>query len=244
MDDTAYGVGHNRPPSPLDEATQRVHERVAAANAWAHEVREIASADVAAKCQALIEQIRAERRAVDEQRIAEKRPHDEAAAAVQRAWMPLIDLLDACMTVLNALRRQWLTREEERRRQEAEQAAARAADLANAAALAQQAVESGTARSVEAQIEARHLSEQAAEAARAAEAAAAVRPQIVSDLTGRASGLRQRWRAEIFDRRAALIHFHNHPKLCAVLQQIADAEVRAVHDKVPIPGVKAVCERV
>ncbi len=62
--------------------------------------------------------------------------------------------------------------------------------------------------------------------------------------SGRKTGLRSVWRAEITDYRKALDHYAEHPDIAAVLQKLADAAARAGRGTTSVPGIKAIEERV
>lgn len=56
--------------------------------------------------------------------------------------------------------------------------------------------------------------------------------------SGRTSGLRTYWEAEITDHAAALQHYLQHPDVIALVQKLAKADVRSAKGVIKIPGVR------
>ena len=247
------GMGDNNPPdttpfelrpretdSPeLTAEKRRVLELIEAANAWIASVPEITTEEAAAACEDFITQLRAEYKAADELRKIEKAPHDRAAAAVQATYVPILDYLTKCGEVLKPLKAGWLDRVAERQRQ--------ARILAEAEALkAQQEaarLAAESAPTVEAMVARDQAAQRVEQAQRAAGTAAIAKPQVTGALTGRASGFRTHWSAEIVDIGKALLHYQHHPAVRAAVQQAADQDARTYKDALAVPGVKAKSER-
>lgn len=242
---TAFPKTHNLPTGadaagPFEE---RVAKLVEAANAWAKDVPTIATEEQAKKCADLIDQIREEDDAVDAARKKEKQPHDEAIAAIQNRFNPLRDRLKACTAVLRKLKDGWLRLLEQRQQEEARKALEAAAAAQAAADEAQRKLEAGAGPAVESMLEADAKAEEARLAQNRAYQTARAKPQVRGSLTGRASGFRSYWRAEITDRMAALTAYQGHPKLLETLQQLADADAREMKDALRVPGIKAIQDR-
>lgn len=223
--------------TPHEAAIKRVDELVGTANRWITERKEIADAEQADKCENFLVQLRAARRATDEGRVAEKKPHDEAAAAVQRKWSPLIEIIDKCGAKLKPLKERWLKKEEDRLAAEArekrlavERAQAEAAALEKAAA--EEANKVGGSP-----IEAETMAENARKAAIVAEAQAnkaeRAKPQAASSLSGRASGLRSVKTAKLTDAAKAAAYYATNTKLIECLESLALAEYRGGRTEIP-----------
>lgn len=161
----------------------------------------------------------------DAERTAEKEPHRKAAEAVDAKWR---GPLDAGCAAADALRRAvsaWMAAEEAKRRAEAE--AARNAAAEAAAKLQAEAAAKGAPAPVELPL------------------APPPPPKVqAGGYSGRKTGLRSVWRAEITDYRKALDHYAEHPDIAAVLRKLADAAARAGKATTSVPGIKAIEERV
>lgn len=245
-DHAPAGIGHNMPP-PYDREAwaafrDRVREFADAAGAWADKGAP-EDEDAAAKLRDFVEGARGLEREVDEARKAAKAPFDAGAKAVQAAFMPLIDGLKITQRKAKDLLTAY-GREVERRQK------AEAARLAAEAEAARKAAETHKA-----QAEVRHdllggqeaerKAEEARQAAEAAEKAGQARARIGSASGGaRALGMRTERRARITNLRLVFAHFHQHPELRALLERLANAEIRAAKGgPVSIPGVEIDEER-
>lgn len=83
----------------------------------------------------------------------------------------------------------------------------------------------------------------ATEAVATATVAQAAKPQVRSELTGRASGFRTTWKAKIVDLKLAADHYLTDTRgkiaLTEAIQKLANADAKAMKDKTAIPGIKA-----
>ena len=182
----------------------------------------------------------------EEARVAEKSPHDKKAQAVQKKWKPVCDPLNGIVEKLKALLTEYLNwREaedlraaEERRREEQARLQAEADEVARKAAerRAQRAREDGE-------------SEEEIAAAATPDAVIIELPpvevakaEVGGLIAPNASKLKPGWVAEVEDFDRALMALKNHPKIIAVVQELADAAARS-KAKLPIDGVKFVNKR-
>ena len=217
----------------------RVKELVAAANEWG-KLPAITDAEQAGRCDDLIAQCRNEAKAIDDARKRERQPHDEAVRAIQGAFNPLIEMLGTAGAILRKLKAAWLLRleaaqaEQRRKAEAAALAAQEAADMAAASAAA------GLRPAVEGKVEAETAAERARDAAEHADRLARARPQVTSELTGRASGFTKTWAAKITDPVQAAQHYAQHAKVLDAIQQCANADARTMKTAFKVPGCELV----
>lgn len=230
-------IGHNRGPSPFDAIKVHVDDLMTEARAWCDgaAIENQGQADTVAR---LIEEFRKASTAADNARKEEARPFDDGKAAVQTKYAPLLAETKAqtgdiprALSALKATLTPWL-QALERARHERESAAREEADhAAREAAEAMRAADPSN-------LEAREAAEAKVNEARVAESAvgAVGREKAQARGDSRAIGLRKSYRAEMTDKRAALIHYaQNQPDaLTAFLQGLADSDVR--QGKRAIPG--------
>lgn len=162
-----------------------------------------------------------------------KQPHMDAAKAVDAEFKPLKDALDDLVAALKKPLQALLIAEEKRRQAEAE-AARKAAE--EAAEFAQDASEDEDEELAE---RAKVFAEKRQEKAQQAEAMAKIGARVESDAgIARAASLRTYRYAEVTHPMATANHYINHPDLLAVLEKLANAEIRAAKgEAVTIPGV-------
>lgn len=231
MDGSTAEIGHNNPPSPIDELKARVNEFGAAAKAWGQSG--VNSAKDSDDIDEFTKGARALYKEIDEMRVAEKKPHDDAAKAVQEKYKPLLDLMSDMGKAAKALRTSYLSKveaeERERQRVEREKAAKAEAD-----ALAK--MEAARANDdLVAQKEAEAEAEKAAETIEAAEKA----PKATAG-----SGMRTVRTAEITNPTMAVAHYKAHPEVLSLVERLANADIRAAKGAaITIPGVTIKEER-
>lgn len=240
----AAEIGHNNPPepTPFDGIEAHINDLLGEAKNWADGsgIENQAQADDVGR---LIEDLRKAAQAADDLRKEEARPFDEGKAAVQAKYAPLIadpktkspGKVWKAIDALKATLKPYLDRlraeqeaEAKRKRDEAEEAARKAREAAAAA----------EASDLDALEHAEVLADVAEQAAKDAKQAAGAKAQ--SRGGDRAIGLRTVWRAEMTDRKAALLHYlADRPEtVVAWLQLQADADVR--QGKRSIPGFNVV----
>lgn len=248
-DNPRIHLGANNPPEELTayEAI-RVHleDLLTEARNWA-DGQEAESQAQVDEIQRLIDQLSAGAKAADEARVAEKKPLDEQIKAIQDRYNVYIAPLSnkgvkgkvpLAIEALNAAKRPFLLKREaelaaerEAARKAAEEAAAKAAEAARAA--------------MDGDLEAKEAAElliaQAHRAESEAKRAESAKAHAHGD--GRASGLRSYWRAELTDRKAALLHYANTrpDELVAWLTMMAGKDVS--NGVRTIPGFDVVEER-
>lgn len=229
-------IGGNNPPDPFAAIEVHVTDLMVEAKNWCDgsAIENQAQADAVAR---LIDDFRAAQKAADDARKEEARPFDEGKAAVQEKYATLIADTKAqkgqivrALEALKATLTPWLQRLE-RERREAEDAARKgAAEKARVAAEAMRATDASDLAGREA---AESLVGAAEDAA--AEAARIGREKSQAKGDGRAIGLRRHYRAEMTDRKAALIHYAGArpDDLVCLLQRLADEDVRSGKRRIP-----------
>lgn len=238
MPDTAPTIGHNSTPAIDATVAKQVDAIVEAANFWRREVTALTTDEQASRCQDFIRQIDETAKKIDATRKTEKAPHLTAAAAVDAAYNPAIQRLNAAKTLLSPLRDGWLR--EIRRRQDDERVAA-----ANRAEAARKAAEDAARKpvaTVDDQLAREAAAAIAKEATAAADAAQKAKPQIHGELSGRAASLRTTWRAEITDLPKAVAHYlttaPGRVALTEAVQVLANTDARLIKSEdLGIPGV-------
>ncbi len=241
---TIAAIGHNAPPepTPFEAVETHITDLITEAHNWAdgEGVSTQAQADDVGR---LIEDLRKAAKAADDLRIEEARPFDEGKAAVQARYAPLIadpktknpGKVWKAIDALKATLKPYLDRlkaeqeAEARRLREAAEAVAKAA---------RKAAQAAAASDLAAQENAEELVKAAEQAAADAKRAENVKAQ--SRGGERAIGLKTFYRAEMTDRKAALVHYlTDRPDVVVgFLQAQADADVRA--GKRSIPGFNVV----
>lgn len=236
--DRIAGLGHNSPPEPTPYEAVKVHieDLMVEARNWCDgaKVESQEQADVVSR---LIEDFRDAHTAADNARKAENEEFDKGKAAVQAKYAPLIADTKAvrgktvlATEALKAALKPFLDAEaakkraiEEAARQEAERAAAAAAEAVRAAPADN--------------LEAREAAEELVEVARLAANTASRAGHDKAQARGgsRAIGLRKFYRAEMNDRKAALLHYiETQPDaFVTFLQGLADADVFAGKRQIP-----------
>lgn len=190
-------IGDNNPPpydpDMLADHAKRMQELVDGANRCANDIGTIERDDQAARISAFVDQLRAHRGAVESTRKNEKAVHDAAGKAVQTAYLPLLDRLDAALKVVNGVLRPWLSRKEAEAAAERERAR-RAADEARLAAEAvARAAETETGGDVVGRaVAAKEAEQKAEEAAREARRADKMKVGVAPSVgAGRAKSIRR-----------------------------------------------------
>jgi hypothetical protein len=170
---------------------------------------------------ALLDEFRKASKDADGARAAEKKPFDEAAKAVQAKWKPIIEKADRGVTACKAA----LTPYRVAKQRAAEEAARKAREEAEARERA--AIEA--LRQSE-DLEAKFDAERELEASKKLAA-------VANKIDRAPTGLRTVWRAEITDRKAALLHYLNRSpeRFEALIQQMADEDARGT--RAPVPGI-------
>lgn len=234
---TAAPIGHNNPPAPTPYEAIKLHidDLFETAQGFL-DGEPIDNEKQAEAVSKLLDEARKARAAAEAQRKLEAKPFDDGKAAVQALWTPLTDekkgrcalIIETCKKALAP----WLEKlDAEKRAAEAE--ARRVAEEKVAAAQAARRAADGT--DLAALERAEQLTSEAEEAQSAATRASNDKAHAKGG--SRAVTLRTVYRAEITDIGAALDHyaFEDGAEIIALLQRLADRDVRA--GKRSIPGV-------
>lgn len=183
--------------------------------------------------------------ATDKDRKAAKKPHDDAGKAVQGAYNPIIDKLQASIDKTQPLLTAFLQRKEAERRAEIarqHEEARKAQEEADRKA-AEAAARNDISGEIDAQAARDAAEQQVREVARAAKTSAKVASATGG---GRTASLRSYLTADVTNVRAAFMHFQDHPALKECLHSLALAEARAKGfdpETMAIPGVKITVEK-
>jgi len=187
----ARGIGDNA-ARPIDLATERVDELVAAADQWLAKVPKIKDEVTAARAEDFLKQLRDTGKFIEAQHIEARSEAAAVLAGIDAPWKINESKIATCIELIIAKRRVYLIAEEnclfvERvtRQRIADEAARKAEE---AARRAQQP------NSIADVTRAQRLVEEAAEAQKAADAVP-WRAQVRGALSGRASSLRRSWKA-------------------------------------------------
>jgi hypothetical protein len=217
-------IGHNMPP-PFEAWSIHIEELFEMANG----IGEATNDEQEAALDSLMDDFRKAKRDADKDRAAEKKPHDDAAKAVQDKWKPLLTrcdiALDHIKKALTPYRAVKLKAIEEAARKAREDAAAKQAEaLASFAST---------------DLDDRYEAELIAKQAKAAQVAA-------NKLDRTATGLRTVWRAEVTNRKDALLHYiQTQPEAFeALVQSLADRDARNEATRRDIPGITFQAEKV
>jgi hypothetical protein len=238
------GIGHNA--APISDAFPAIKARAdqlaTTANEWLANVEAITDQETAEACDSFLSQIKAEIDAAEAERKAGNAPHNQAIKANNERFRPVTALLETCQRLLKPLKADWLQRERDRiavEKAAAEAAALRAIEEADAARRAAVAAAQPT---VEAAVAADRAAQTAEQKIADYQAAAAAKPAVKGGLAARSSGLREYWSAVITDWPAATRHYQNRAEVKIVVQQLANADARAMKGALNIPGIDAKME--
>lgn len=231
-------IGHNSsdPVAKREAFVERVSAFLRGLDVWTQ--RKTVDADTAPRLRDFIAGLKKLAKEADEARKAEKKPHDDAAKAVQAAWAPIADKIDAALKSAEPILAAFL-REEQRKADEAKAEAARKAREAEAAAAAARA-DAAAAATESARIEAEARAAELAKAAKAENRAAKAGPTRVESATGLANraGLREVRSARIIDLARAVFHYRDHPDMADLILRLANADIRASKgEAIEIPGI-------
>lgn len=212
-------IGHNAPPPEaafglhIDDLFSMLSDSLAGGD--------IADDKQEAAIDALLDDFRKASKDADAARAAEKKPFDEAAKAVQAKWKPITEKADRGVTACKAA----LTPYRIAKQRAADEAARKAREEAEAREKA--AIEA--LRKSE-DLEAKFAAEQELEASKKLAA-------VANKIDRAPKGLRTSYRAEITDRKAALLHYlaRSPERFEALIQQMADEDARGT--RAPVPGI-------
>jgi len=215
-------------PKPYNVVAHAAFElRVAAfteaCGKWA-DIKEIASAEQAERLSDFIDGARGLFKKVDDQRKADKKPHDDRGAAVQAAFVKMLDKLKAAADRLKPMQAAWLTKEQARI--DAEKAEQRRLADEKAEAARQQAAQAAARNDVSGEVEAAVALKEAEKEAKAAKREVKAKAGSASG-GGRSMAIREVRTAKILNQNAVYMHFRDHADVVELLQRLSTAAVRA-----------------
>lgn len=239
MPDGSSEIGHNS-ETIFSELEERVNEFRRGAATWVN--TEIADEAKAQKLTDFLTGARLLQKDVDAQRKSEKEPHDKAAKAVQAKFKPLLTIAERTVGAAKAKLGEFMAWKEEQKRLANIEAARKAREAEEAVLKAQ--AEAEKANDHVAAAAAAEALEQAEQDA--ASAAAPVKTSVRSDSgAGRNVALRTHRFAQVDNANLLVAHFRQHPKVLALVRQLADEAIRAAKgDPISIPGVTVVEKKV
>ena len=223
------GIGGNNPPEPIayDEAKHtefagKVNAFVGMSDRWVK--TEITSEQLAEQLTDQIAGLRKLYKSIDKQRADDKRPWLDAGEAVQTAYKPLLDRVDAAGKKLKshlsvyAAKKQREAEEEQRRQREEARKAEEAARL--------KAMEAEQSGSIDDQVEAEEAAKAAAKQAKAAAKPVSASIKSASG-AGRTISTRTVKTAKIINQRQLFLAIQDEPEVLDVLQRVANRIIRA-----------------
>lgn len=239
-------IGHNSPPSPFDEISEKINDLYEEAKGWL-DGDPVDSQGQADALNTLINMIREAEKEADALRKDEVKPFDEGKAEVQARYNPLIGKTKSvtgktvlALDVAKKALTPWLEKLDAEKR-EAERIAREEAEAARKAA--EQAFILSEKENLAEREEAERLNELAKQAEAKAKAASSDKAHAKGG-SGRATGLRSEWRAEITDKRefARWLWVNRESEMSGWLNEMAGKIVKQNHDQ-DIPGVEIIEER-
>lgn len=200
----AAGIGHNQPPSPVDEITAKINDLYDEAKQWL-DGEPVTTQEQANALNTLETRVREAAKEAETLRKELVKPHDEAKAAIQAQFNPLIgktttvtgkavlaiDAIRKALTPFLLILEREKAAEAERMRAEAERAKAAAAE----------AMQSRDVANLEEVEKAERLVQDAKDAEK--EAMRAAKEKAHAKGEGRATGLRTVWDVKLVDEREA-----------------------------------------
>lgn len=225
-------------PQALAAFQARVAQFCDAAGAWA-DIKTINSAPQSERLTDFVTGARQLFKLVDEARKEAKKPHDDRAAAVQKAFAPLLDKLTRVAESMKAMQADWLKREKDRI--EAERRAAAEAAEAKRLEAERLAAEAAARSDISGQVDAEA-------AARAAETELRAASKEVKARAGSATGggrtmaLRTHRSARITNLRAAFAYFQTDQGVIDAITRAANQAIRdgMTDDEATLAGIEIV----
>lgn len=219
--------------TPFDDLTSTLDDLYGEAANWA-DGTPIENQGQCDALDALDKSLLGVRQKLDALRADEKKPFDDGAKAVQAKFKPFLEKADRARVALNKPRADFKAEQDRKRREAEAKAAAEARAIEEAKRKAEEDARDGDLATAEraAELEA-DLAVAASDAKRMAKAASGP------------TGLVTRYRAELIDQRAAVLHYmHAEPQaFLDLIQSLADRDVRSPATR-QIPGFKTIEERV
>ncbi len=231
------GLGHNRPPEPIEAAKedQRLAELIANADAWAAEHPLIEDEAVGVEAANWLEQLEKHLKEFQGKFKEEKAPHEKKLAESRAKWHPRLERIEICLRSIKPRFRAWIKLKEDRRKAAVAAEECKAAEAQRRADQLAEQAKAGGPNAVSQTIIA-HDATQEAERARQAVAAMPQRAQVRSNLGGRTHSLRTVWQASIVEQDLCYRHFRDHAEVKALLQRLANASARGGVRNPNLPG--------
>lgn len=235
------GMGHNNPPSPLEEHEAKLKARASAlkdaAVVWIDERPSIEDQETSNKAADFIVQIRAFNKLCEDTRTELKKPHLDAGREIDKRLKAIPALLDTVGGILKKRVAEFQKKEQERidaERRAKEEAERKAKEEAERLAREAEETESVAA------IEAAQAAEEAAKQAEAERVAAPTRAMSKGNLGSKSVSIRKSYTAEITDYEKALAHYANSPQVRDAVLVAANADARTRKLDLDAPGVKVI----
>lgn len=222
-------VGGNNPPAFDADQVAKFEEEsqdfLDAAGAWL-DLKTISTDAKAEELADFVTGCKKRKKAIDEARKAEKKPHDDRGKEVQAAYTPILEKLDRAIQRVGPLQEDFLRRKREKEQEEARKAREEADRQRREA---EEAAREAEARNdVSGEVDAEAAAKEARKAERTANKLSKQRTTVKSATGGgRASGLRTYYEVAIDKPATVFMRYKDHPRMQALLQELAQAEVRS-----------------
>lgn len=239
-------IGANNPPAYDQSVVEQLNEKAASfldvAAEWISK-GELNTENDAQLLNDFITGVKKNKTEAETARKAAKKPHDDAGKAVQAAFKPISEKLDAAVSKVSPLLTAFLQKKEVKRQAEI----ARQRQEAEAARLEaeRKAAQAAARNDISGEIDAQAAQHAADTLAKEAAAAAKSKGASISSATGggRTASLRTTYSAEVDNVRAVFMRYQSHPALIECMCALANAEIRSKGfdpKSMTIPGVKIV----
>lgn len=192
----AATLGHNNPPTPFDEASDKVDSLFEEAGHWL-DGAEVGEAE-AEKIAELIRSLEACGRQLEKMRITEKKPWDDGAKEVQARYKPVAAKVDLAISTARKAVTPFLAAREREQQAEATRLRVEAENAVKAAQEALRSTNAGDEADLAKRQQAEALVDHAKDMERIAKKAEAVKSQIKNE-GGRAIGLKTVYTAIVSD---------------------------------------------
>jgi hypothetical protein len=227
----ARGIGHNKPPTPYEQASAKIEDLYGEATYWLDGAA-VECQDHADGLSTLLNMIRDARKEADEARKIEAKPFDDGKAEVQARYNPLLKKADLATDACKKAIAPWLDKQAAEKAAAAAESRRIADEKAHAAQEALRATEATN-------LAEREAAEQLVRDAKKAETTAnrAARDTAKAGVgIGRATSLRTSYKPVLADAVVAARHFWatDRQEIEALLIRLAEQEVR--NGKREIPG--------
>lgn len=232
-------MGDNAPPPPspydlevFDKHQTKAREFADAAGAWL-DLKTIETEEQATKLTDFVNGARGVSKEIDEARKTAKKPHDDAGKLVQKAYVPLIEMVDESGKKVSVMQADWIRRENARleaiRIEEQKKAAAEKEQAERDLAAAE--ARNDIAGATEAAATLKTVTKEEKRAAKPVKASAGS-----ATGGGRKMTLRKSYSARLTDVRLAFARYKGHPDVAEVFERLATQEIRAMTGEKAAPA--------